>query len=86
MIPPEDIPSRGNVAAAVKEEGPLTEDQRQLLVELFDNLEVVHESAAQSCGILARLLRTLSTTQLKLVLWASVRPLVQFNALWGPLQ
>ena len=27
IIPPEDIPSRGNVAAVIKEEGPLREDQ-----------------------------------------------------------
>ena len=61
MMPPEDIPRGGSIAAAVEEEGLLAEEQRQLLAELFENLEVIHESAAQTCSILARLLRTLGS-------------------------
>ena len=58
-------------------------DRREILVKLFNNLEVVHEHAARSCSILATLFRTLSITQLKMVLWANVRPLVQINVLGG---
>ena len=55
------------------------------MAELFENLEVTHESAAQTCSILASLSRTLGTNQLKLVLKASFRPLVQLNVLGGLL-
>ena len=79
----EDIPSRTDMVAEAEEETLLMENQRQLLVELFDNLEVVHEHTARSCSVLAALSKTLSTAQLKTVLQASVRPLVQLNALGG---
>ena len=83
LMPLEDIPGRTDMVAEAEEETLLTENQRQLLVELFDYLEVVHEHTARSCSILAALLKTLSTAQLKMVLQASVRPLVQLNALGG---
>ena len=83
MMPPEDITPGKIVAEQAQEKGPLTEEQRHLLADLFDNLEVVHEASAKTCSILARLSRSLNSDQLKLVLWASIRPLVQLNALGG---
>lgn len=83
MMPLEDIPPGRTMAEAAELEGPLIDEQKQLMAELFQNLAVVHESTAQSCSIMARLSRSLNSSQLKLVLRASVRPLVQLNALGG---
>ena len=71
------------MAAIAEEENPPTDDQRQLLVKLFNNLEVVNEHTVRSYSILATLFRMLSMVQLKMILWASVRPLVQLNTLGG---
>ena len=80
-MPPEDIMPGKIVAEQAKQKGPLTKEQRHLLVDLFNNLEVVHEAAAQTCSIMARLSRSLNLSQLELVLQASIRWLVQLNAL-----
>ena len=85
MMPLEDITSGSSIIQAGKQEEPLMSNQRQLLAELFEYLEVVHESLAQACSTLARLSRSLTSNQLKLVLQASIRPLVQLNALGGLL-
>ena len=61
----------------------MTDKQRQLLTELFDDLEVVHKHLTRSRSILARLSRSLNRVQLMAVLKASVRPLIQINALEG---
>ena len=82
MMPPEDITSGKTVAEWAEQKGPLTEEQTCLLADLFDNLEVVHEASAQTCSFMARLSRSLNSSQLELVLWASIRPLVQLNVRW----
>ena len=83
MMPPEDITPGKIVSEQAEQKGPLTEEQRCLLADLFDNLEVVHEVSAQTCSIMARLSRSLNPSQLELVLWASIRLLVQLDALGG---
>ena len=83
MMPPEDIMPGKIVSEQAEQKGPLTKEQRHLLADLFDNLEVVHEASTQTCSIMARLSRSLNSSQLELVLWASIRPLVQLNALGG---
>ena len=85
MMPLEDITLGSSMIEAAEQEEPLTSDQGQLLVELFKHPEVVHESSGQACSILVRLSRSLTSTQLKLVQWASIRPLVQLNTLGGLL-
>ena len=77
MMPLEDITLGSSMIETAEQEEPLTSNQRQLLADLFEHLEVVHESLIQVCSILARLSRSLTSTQLKLVLQASIRPLVQ---------
>ena len=79
----EDNPSRNVVASSEEEIAPLTDDPRDILVELFDNLEVAHEHISRSCSSLARLSRTLNLAQLMMVLRASTWPLIQINALEG---
>lgn len=76
MMPPDDITLGKVVLEQAKQKGRLTEEQRCLLAELFDNLEVVYEASTQTCSILAKLSRSLNLSQLELVLWASIRPLV----------
>ena len=83
MMPPDDIMPGKVVSEQAEQKGPLTEERRRLLAELFDNLEVVHDALAQTCSIMARLSRSLNLSQLELVLRASIRPLVQLNALGG---
>ena len=83
MMPPEDIMPGKIIVEWAKEKGLLTKEQRHLLVDLFDNLEVVHEASTQTCSIMARLSRSLNSNQLKLVLCASIRLLVQLNTLGG---
>ena len=67
-MPLEDIPPGRTMAEAAEQEGPLMDEQKQLVAKLFKNLEVVHESMAQSCSIMARLSRSLNLSDLKLVL------------------
>lgn len=83
IMPPEDIMPGKTVSEQAEQKGPLTEEQRCLLADLFNNLEVVHEASTQTCSIMARLPRSLNPSQLELVLWASIRPLVQLNTLGG---
>lgn len=68
MMPLVDILPGRTMAKSVEGEGPLTDKQKQLMAELFENLEVVHKSAAQACSIMARLWRSLNSSQFKLVL------------------
>ena len=43
MMSDEEVPSRTSVSSAVESMEPLTEAQRELITELFDNLDVVHD-------------------------------------------
>ena len=56
-----------------------SEDQKELMGELFEELETAHESMARACSTLGRLARGLNGKQLLLTLRASVRPIVQVN-------
>ena len=62
-----------------EELGDITTNQKELLGELIEELETAHESLARACSTLGRLSRELSGRQLLLILWASIRPLVQLN-------
>ena len=62
LMPPKDIPSGSEVASFIEEIVPLTDNQRNLLIELFDDLEVAHKHLGRSCSALSRLLRMLNMT------------------------
>ena len=65
---------------------PLTENDKRLLAELFDALEVAHEQLAVACSTLGRLSRMLKSEQLLLILKASIQPLIQMNVAAGFLE
>lgn len=49
-------------------------------MELFDDLEVAHDRMARVCGRLSSLSNVLSPAQLIMVLKATIRPMLQVNA------
>ena len=81
IIPEEDLPSGSKVVTQAEELDDLTSEQPELLAELFDELEVSHNSLAKASSTLGRLSRSLSSKQLLTVLKASICPLIQINAL-----
>ena len=69
------------VIQTMKELESITEDKRALLRELFDSLEVAHMELASACSTLSRLSQKLRPHQLMTVLWASIHPMIQINAM-----
>ena len=55
----------------------LTKEDRGLIRELFESLEVAHSKLASACSMLSHLSGTLKPRQLMGVLRASTRPLIQ---------
>ena len=78
---PDDAPDPKDVLSNTEGLGDLTKEQKVMIGELFDELEIVHEALARACSTLGVLSRTLSGKQLLLTLRASVRPLIQLNKL-----
>ena len=58
---------------------PLSYNQKDLLVELFDDLEVAHDRMARVCGRMSMLAKVLNPSQLMLVMKVTIRPMVQLN-------
>ena len=56
---------------------------QELIAELFDSLETVHDQLAMANGLIGRLAHTLKPNQLMLVLKASIRPLIQLRTAAG---
>ena len=79
MMPESDTPDLEDILSNAEELGDLTSNQKELLGELFEELETAHKSLARACSTLGRLSRGLNSRQLLLTLQASVRPLVQLN-------
>ena len=79
MMPETETPDLEDLLSNMEELGDVTTDQKELLGELFEELETAHESLARACSTLGRLSRGLSGRQLLLTLQASVWPLVQLN-------
>ena len=86
MIPKEEIPSVVQVIQGMEELDTLMKEDRALLGELFDSLEVAHTELATACSALGRLSKRLRPHQLLAVLRASVHPMVQLNAVAGFLE
>ena len=80
-MPEEDLPSASDIVAQAQELDDLTPEQREQLTELFDELEVAHNTLAKVSSTLARLSRSLSGKQLLMVLRSSICPLIQINTL-----
>ena len=83
VMPLEDVPEGDEVPASIQGDTPLTENQCDLLRELFEDLEVAHEHTARACSVLAHLSLSLTAPQMMATLKAVTRPLIQINALEG---
>ena len=83
LLPSSEMPSASNVVRAVEEADTLSGSDQELIAELFDSLETVHDQLAMASGLIGRLARTLKPNQLMLVLKASIRPLIQLRTAAG---
>ena len=81
IIPNEDIPNALDVIRAAQQGGDMSEADQKVVAENFESLEIAHDQIATACGLLGRLLRTMRPDQLMTVIKASIRPLIQLNAL-----
>ena len=75
----EEIPSSSEVLRKIEDPDDLTNEDRTLITEVFDSLEIVHSELASACSTLSRLSRSLKPKQLMMVLKASTRPLIQIK-------
>ena len=80
LIPDENIPSAAQVLNTLENSNDIMEEDRALIAELFESLEVAHSELASACSTLSRLSRKLRPQQLMVVLQASTWPLIQVNA------
>ena len=63
----------------IEDPDDLTTEDRTLITEVFDSLEIVHSELASACSALSSLSRSLKPKQLMMVLKASTRPLIQIK-------
>ena len=76
MIPDEEVPKVAEVLGKIEE---VMREERELIRELFDLLEVTHSHLASACMVLSRLSSTLKPTQLMTILDTSIRLLIQIK-------
>ena len=83
MMLVEGIPQGERVAQEVASLKPLTYDNKDMLMELFNDLEVARNHMARVCRHLSSLLKILTPGQLMIVLKACNHPMIQLNAIKG---
>ena len=83
ILPNEEIPSTPDVLWSAQRVETLTEAGQRVITELFETLETAHDQLAMACSLLGRLSRTLNPKQLIIIIKASIRPLIQLNAVAG---
>ena len=76
MVSADEVPQAAEVLGKVEE---VTQEERELIRELFDSLEVAHSHLVAACSMLSRLPSTMSPTQLMTILDAGIRPLIQIK-------
>ena len=81
ILPTEEVPSASGVVHLAKRVETLTKANQRVIVELFEALEIAHDQLATACSLLGRLSRTLKPEQLMVIIKASIRPLIQLNAM-----
>ena len=81
IIPSEEIPSGDSIIRSMSDEIILSDQNRELITELFELLEMVYDHIGRACRLIGALSRTLNSSQLFTVLKASVWPVVHINAL-----
>ena len=77
LLPDKEVPLAARILEAMEDPDDLTKEDRILITELFESLEVAHSKLASACSMLNRLSRNLKPRQLMVVLQASIRPLIQ---------
>ena len=83
LLPENEIPPAADVVRAVRETDTLSGEDQELIAELFDTLESVHDQLATVSGLIGRLACKLKPNQLMLVLKSSIRPLIQLRSTAG---
>ena len=78
-MPEEEIPHGDTIARMVGSIKPLNYIQKDMIIELFNNIEMAHQKMAHVCGRLSSLSKTLTPVQLVIILKATIRPMVQLN-------
>ena len=81
IILEQEIPSARSVIKGAQEVGNLTNEQRGLITELFEIMEVAYDHEARACSCFVRLSRTLNAQQLQVILQSSIKPLITLKAL-----
>ena len=61
----------------------LSDEEKAMICGLFEMLETTYDQLGRACGLIGALSRKLNSSQLMTVLKASVRPVIQVNALPG---
>ena len=83
LLSSSNLPPASNVVRAVREADTLLGSDQELIAELLDTLETVHDQLAMVSGLIGRLACTLKPNQLMLVLKSSIRPLIQLRTAAG---
>ena len=82
-MPDEEIPPAEKVAAEVSVIKPITYNQKDMLVSLFDDLSVAHERLSRAAGTMSSLCKVMTPEQLMLLMKSSIRPMIQLNTTPG---
>ena len=80
LMPDEDVPEGAKVTVDISNIKPLTYDQKDMIVSLFDNISVVHEHFAHAAEMMSSLCKVMDLQQLILIMQCSIHPLMQLNA------
>ena len=83
LLPENEIPSATDVTQAVREIDTLSKEDQEVIAEVFDTLEVIHNQLATVSSLIGVLARKLKPNQLMLVLKSSIRPLIQLRPIAG---
>ena len=78
-MPDEDIPPGLQVLEGEEDIKPLSNDQKYLSIDLFDDLKEAHDRMTRGCGKLSTLVKGLTSSQLMLVMKSMIRPMIQLN-------
>ena len=86
LISSEEIPSSSSIIRSMTDERTLSDKEKKMICKLFKMLETAYDQLGRACGFIGALSQKLNSNQLMTVLKASVRPVIQVNALPGFIQ
>ena len=88
IIPDIQIPPREQIAVDVLNIKPITHDQKDILISLFDDISIAHERLGQAAGTISSLCKVMNPEQLILIMKCSIQPLIHLSVspgLFDPL-